>query len=54
MSDLISNEELLNLADYEVACELPEHHRLTESVSGQISLKGGIEETDARNWGDTR
>lgn len=56
MSGLISKEELLNLADYEVVCELPEHHRLTESISGQISLKGGIEETDAqeiaRKYGD--
>ena len=56
MSDLISKEELLNLADYEMACEMPERHRLTESVSGQISLKRGPAATDAqevaRKYGD--
>ncbi|WP_322154977.1 hypothetical protein [Paratractidigestivibacter sp.] len=56
MSDLISKEELLNLADYEVACELPEQHRLTEYAAGQVSLKEGVKEADAqevaRKYGD--
>lgn len=48
-------EELLNLADYEMSCELPGRYRLTESVSGRLMLKegaaGAARET-ARKYGD--